>query len=57
MQYKMVVYKRIKNLGNYEAEHLEMQGEIEEGEDPVEVSRHVRRLVSNILKESVYPKP
>lgn len=57
MQYKLIVYKRIKNLGNYESEHLEMSAELEENEDPVEVSRHLRRLVNDILKESVYPKP
>lgn len=56
MQYKLIVYKRIKNLGNYESEHLEMSAELEENEEPVEASRHLRRLVNDILKESVYPK-
>lgn len=33
MKIKIITYQRIKNLGNYQSEKLEMTAELEEGED------------------------
>ncbi|MGB6297006.1 MAG: hypothetical protein WBF90_12600 [Rivularia sp. (in: cyanobacteria)] len=55
MKVKLIVYKRIKNLGNYETEHLEMSAELAENEDVEQASRQLRRLVNNLLQEPVWP--
>lgn len=33
MNYKTITYKRIKNLGNFESQHLELTAEVDENED------------------------
>lgn len=49
MQIKIINYKRIKNLGNYSAEHLEMTADLELGDDvEVEVKR-LREMVEKLL--------
>jgi len=55
MNIKSVSYKRIRNLGNYESEHLEVFAEVDEGEDPGEVSQKLREFVAEQLQVKVPP--
>jgi len=55
MKPKTVSYKRIKNLGNYESEHLEVFAEIDENEDPSEASQKLREFVAEQLQVKVPP--
>jgi len=55
MNIKTVSYKRIKNLGNFESEHLEVFAEIDENEDPSEASQKLREFVSDQLQVKVPP--
>lgn len=49
---KTISYKRIKNLGNYETETLEITAEIDENESPSEAINQIRKLVLDGLKIS-----
>lgn len=55
MKIKTVSYKRIKNLGNYESEHLEVFAEVDENEDPSEASQKLREFVAEQLQVKVPP--
>jgi hypothetical protein len=44
-----ITYKRIKNLGNYENETLEVTAEIKEGENYLEVIDRIRYDVADTL--------
>ena len=49
MEPKTIVFKRIKNLGNYESEHLEILGDLEPGDDVnVEIDK-LREIVETKL--------
>ncbi len=45
MKIKIITYKRINNLGNYNSEHLEMTAELDENED---VNRSAHQLKSKV---------
>lgn len=49
MKVKTITYQRVKNLGNYESERLEITAEINEGEKPQEAIERLRELVLNRL--------
>ncbi|MEG3436521.1 hypothetical protein V0288_05265 [Pannus brasiliensis CCIBt3594] len=49
MQIKTITYKRIKNLGNYQSETLEMTAEIGENESPDRVTEELMRKVKTLL--------
>ena len=56
MQYKTITYKRIKNLENYNSEHLEVSAELKEDDDVIESTKSLRKLVNDILEKPVYPE-
>lgn len=49
MKIKTISYQRVKNLGNYESERLEMSAELFDGEDPEDAAAGLRRVVNWIL--------
>lgn len=49
MKVKTISYQRVKNLGNYESERLEMFAELDEGEDPILCAASLRDLVEQHL--------
>jgi hypothetical protein len=49
MKITTVTYKRIKNLGNYQSETLEMTAEIQPGEDFSEITDQLIKAVLNKL--------
>ena len=49
MRISRVVYRRIKNLGNYENEAVEWIAEVNEGEDPQEVTAKLKQDVLAFL--------
>ena len=49
MEYKTIVFKRIKNLGSYESEHLEIECDLEPGDDVNEEVDNLRKLVEKKL--------
>jgi hypothetical protein len=55
MNVKSVSYKRTKNLGNYESEHLEVFAAVDENEDPSDVVQELRELVAQQLQVDVPP--
>ncbi|MBW4567698.1 MAG: hypothetical protein KME31_06630 [Tolypothrix carrinoi HA7290-LM1] len=58
MNYKTITYQRVKNLGNYESERLEMTIELNEGENPLTCADALRLDVNYILNQTVPdPKP
>ncbi|BDA68228.1 hypothetical protein CAL7716_023940 [Calothrix sp. PCC 7716] len=63
MKYTGVSYKRVKNLGNYESEHLELFADIDSDEnvdDAVDaLKKKVKALlgVDEVVKPSTLPPP
>lgn len=49
MQYKTITYKRVKNLGNYQSEHLEMTIELDETDDVWNATNQLRHAVCEQL--------
>lgn len=49
MEPKTIVFKRIKNLGDYEFEHLEIVGDLEPGDDVNEEIDKLREIVETKL--------
>ncbi len=45
MKITSISYQAVKNLGNYESERLEATAIVEDGEDPVEKTKELRRFV------------
>ncbi len=54
MNPKTVTYQRVRNLGNYESERLEITVEIDDEDDYLEVAEELRAQVINLLHP---PKP
>lgn len=54
MKYKTITYQRVKNLGNYESERLEMTVELGDEDNVSESAQQLRQLVNNLL-ETVKP--
>ena len=54
MNPKTVTYQRIKNLGNYESERLEVTVEVDDDENHLEVAQRLRAEVTDLLFP---PKP
>lgn len=49
MKTKTITYQRVKNLGNYETERLEMTVELAEEESGVEAAKALIETVNQIL--------
>ena len=45
MKIKEISYKRIKNIGNYENESLEVIAQVEDNEDPNKVFENLKHFV------------
>ena len=58
MKQKTITYQRVKNLGNYEFERLEMTIQIDEGEDEQKAIQALKQKVLvglNIDEEELIP--
>lgn len=55
MKITTITYRRVLNLGKYETETLEVQAEIEEGDDPAVVFEEVKAFVHQQL--GIEPRP
>ncbi|MEH2435202.1 MAG: hypothetical protein V7K25_13265 [Nostoc sp.] len=49
MKIETITYKRVKNLGNYQTETIEMTAVLDQYDDPNDVSQELRELVKNQL--------
>jgi hypothetical protein len=49
MRITEISYQRVKNLGNYETERVEMVAEVNEGEDVNTVYTYLRDMVNKAL--------
>lgn len=49
MKITTISYQRVKNLGNYESERLDMAADLDEGEDPISGANALRDLVEQQL--------
>ncbi len=45
MEYKTITFKRIKNQGNFESEHLEVSAEVDKDEDVDTVIKSLKAKV------------
>jgi uncharacterized coiled-coil DUF342 family protein len=52
MKIKTISYKRVINLGNYENKHLELSGEVEDGEDVESAISYLAELVEQKAREN-----
>ena len=57
MYVKLIRYQRVKNLGNYESERLEMTVEVYEDESPTEVAENLKEMVEDALDIKVEAHP
>ncbi|BAY08606.1 hypothetical protein [Calothrix sp. NIES-2098] len=53
MQLKSISYKRVLNLGNYENKHLELFGEVAQGDDEDEAILHLMELVERNIRSQI----
>ena len=49
MKIETITYKRVKNLGNFQTETIEMTAVLDQYDDPNVVSQELRELVKNQL--------
>ena len=49
MKIETITYKRVKNLGNFQTETIEMTAVLDQYDDPNDVSQELRELVKNQL--------
>ncbi|RCJ34621.1 hypothetical protein A6769_22085 [Nostoc punctiforme NIES-2108] len=49
MKIETITYKRIKNLGNFQSETMEVTAVLDQYDEPDEVSEQLRSLVKNQL--------
>jgi len=49
MRVKTITYQRVKSLGNYESERLEMTAQVDEDEDPILAAEQLRQDVHYLL--------
>ena len=49
MQYKTISYKRVKNLGNYQSETVEMSVELKDDDDPKQCFEQLKDRVLEAL--------
>lgn len=55
MKFKTITYQRVKNLGNYESERLELSVELNEDEDVDEAIALLKSKVEKVLEENNQP--
>ncbi|MEH2197410.1 hypothetical protein [Nostoc sp.] len=49
MKIETITYKRVKNLGSYQSETMEVTAVLDQYDEPDEVSEKLRELVKNQL--------
>ena len=49
MKYKTITYQRVKNLGNYESERLELSVELDENDDEAVAIASIKSKVEQAL--------
>ncbi|WP_375495574.1 hypothetical protein [uncultured Nostoc sp.] len=49
MKIETITYKRVKNLGNYQSETMEVTAVLDQYDEPDQVSEQLRELVKNQL--------
>lgn len=49
MKYKTITYQRVKNLGNYESERLELSVELDENDDVESAIARIKSKVEEAL--------
>lgn len=49
MKYKTITYQRVKNLGNYESERLELSAEVAEDDDISSTISTLKEIVNKAL--------
>ncbi|MBD2413607.1 hypothetical protein FACHB389_34785 [Nostoc calcicola FACHB-389] len=49
MKIETITYKRVKNLGNFQSETMEVTAVLDQFDDPNQVSQQLRELVKNQL--------
>ncbi|MEH1921786.1 hypothetical protein [Nostoc sp.] len=49
MKIETITYKRVKNLGNYQSETMEVTAVLDQYDEPDKVSQQLRELVKNQL--------
>ncbi|NJL51183.1 MAG: hypothetical protein HC930_01310 [Hydrococcus sp. SU_1_0] len=54
MKFKTITYQRVKNLGNYESERLEISAELDDDDN---VSKAIAILKSHVHEELDIQKP
>ena len=57
MRIKTITYQKVKNLGNYESERLEMSAQVDEDDEPFLVASELRLMVNQLLEEPVAKDP
>ncbi|GAB4209634.1 MAG: hypothetical protein Fur006_69520 [Coleofasciculaceae cyanobacterium] len=50
MNYRTITYQKVKNLGNYESQRLEITVELEPTEDPEEATKILMAKVNQLLE-------
>ena len=45
MKYKSIMYQRVVNLGSYESERMQVEAELEDGDDEYQVARQMQQFV------------
>lgn len=53
MKITTISYQAVKNLGNYESERLEVNADVEEGEDPKDAVLKLRQFVHEQISRVV----
>lgn len=56
MKIEVITYKRIKNLGNYETEAMEVSASLEEEDLPEDVAENLKLFVYNQLYPPIADK-
>lgn len=49
MKIKEISYRRVRNLGNFETETIEMKAEVDDSEDPIDVFSELKFKTSRLL--------
>lgn len=57
MKIRTISYRRVRNLGNYQTETVEIQGEIDDKEDPDAAFRQIKAKVFSWLGFSQPQEP
>ncbi|MEH1948155.1 MAG: hypothetical protein V7K77_14560 [Nostoc sp.] len=58
MKIETITYKRVKNLGNFQSETMEVTAALDQYDEPDQVSEQLRKLVkSQLFPQTPAPTP